>query len=60
MYETAAEEGLRFYSAVADCLAQCAAAFGGGIDVYGKCNLLDLLRWTHRAILVTRGNEENE
>lgn len=33
-----------------DCLAQCAAEFGGGRQAYHDLTLLDLLRWTHRAI----------
>jgi hypothetical protein len=45
---------------VSDCLAQCAAAFGGGISAYGHYNLLELLNWTHRAILVTRSSEDGK
>ena len=35
---------------VDDCLAQCAAEFGGGRQAYYDLTLLDLLRWTNRAI----------
>ncbi|EGZ47746.1 hypothetical protein [Neisseria wadsworthii] len=49
---------MKFFNAVADCLAQCAATFGGGIDVYGRLALLDLLRWTNRAVKMQGGSEE--
>ena len=35
---------------VDDCIAQCAAEFGGGRQAYHDLTLLDLLRWTSRAI----------
>ena len=60
LYDTAQQEELQFFNAVADCLAQCAATFGGGIAAFGEMNLLTLLRWTHRAVLLTRPAEEGE
>ncbi|QMT36828.1 hypothetical protein H3L96_06840 [Neisseria wadsworthii] len=58
LYQQAEKEELKFFNAVADCLAQCAATFGGGIDVYGRLALLDLLRWTNRAVKMQGGSEE--
>ena len=50
MYETAAEEELQYFVQIDDCIAQCAAEFGGGRSAYADLSLPDLLRWTHRAI----------
>lgn len=57
VWEVAHTEELKYYNAIADCLAQCAAAFGGGVTAFGDYPLLALLRWTHRAVLVTHGDE---
>lgn len=59
LYDTAQQEELQFFNAVADCLAQCAATFGGGIAAFGEMPLLTILRWTHRAVLLTRPAEED-
>ena len=45
-----AAEELQYFVLVDDCLAQCAAEFGGGRQAYHDLTLLDLLRWTSRAI----------
>lgn len=58
VWEIAQREELKFYNAIDDCLAQCAAAFGGGVAAFERYDLLALLRWTHRAVLVTHGDEE--
>lgn len=50
MYEAAAAEELQFFVQIDDCIAQCAAEFGGGRQAYADLELLELLRWTHRAI----------
>jgi hypothetical protein len=50
----AQNEELKYYAAVSDCLAQCAAVFGGGIDAFGGLNLMELLRWTNRAIILSQ------
>nr|DAR86420.1 MAG TPA: hypothetical protein [Caudoviricetes sp.] len=59
MWQIAEREELKYYRAIADCLAQCAAAFGGGAVAFGDYALLDLLRWTHRAVLVMQSDENN-
>lgn len=59
IWAKAEEEELQYYNVVADCLAQCAIVFGGGVAAYGEYRLLDLLRWTNRAIVATR-QDENE
>ena len=41
-----------------DCIAQCAAEFGGGRQAYHDLALLDLLRWTSRAIARERARIE--
>lgn len=60
VWEIAHREELKYYNAVSDCLAQCAAAFGGGVVAFGGYDLLSLLRWTHRAYLLTHGDDEND
>ena len=50
VYSFAAAEELQYYVQIDDCLAQCAAEFGGGRRAFADLGLLDLLRWTHRAI----------
>lgn len=59
IYRLVDDEELKHFNAVDDCLAQCAATFGGGINAYGAYNMLELIRWTDRAIQVTQGGEED-
>lgn len=58
IYDLAREKDLRFYVEVDDCIAAIAAVFGGGRQAWRDLSVLDLLKWTNRAIEYQRREAE--
>lgn len=50
VYDVAREQNLKFYVEIDDCIAAIAAVFGGGRQAWRDLSVLDLLKWTNRAI----------
>ena len=50
VYDVAREQDLKFYVEIDDCIAAIAAVFGGGRQAWRDLSVLDLLKWTNRAI----------
>lgn len=58
VYDVAREQDLKFYVEIDDCIAAIAAVFGGGRQAWRDLSVLDLLKWTNRAIEYQRREAE--